>query len=172
MKPGIKRNAQGGFTLIELIVVIVILGILAATALPKFASLGGDARFASLNAARGALSATAAMAHGKFLANPTVAQNLNVMMEDQQISLTANGYPTAVQATAFAAGLAAADYQVFAAGTSGANQPTVAANQIAIVPAGLVGSANAANCYLTYTTSTTAPPTIVIPSTVTAATCN
>jgi MSHA pilin protein MshA len=172
MKPGIKRNAQGGFTLIELIVVIVILGILAATALPKFASLGGDARLASLNAARGALSATAAMAHGKFLANPTVAQNLNVMMEDQQISLTTNGYPTAVQATAFAAGLADADYRVFAAGTSGTNQPTVAANQIAIVPAGLIGSANAANCYLTYTTSTTAPPTIVIPSTVNAANCN
>jgi MSHA pilin protein MshA len=38
-------------------VVIVILGILAATALPKFANLGGDAR-ASLNAARGALSAS------------------------------------------------------------------------------------------------------------------
>jgi MSHA pilin protein MshA len=39
-----RKQAQGGFTLIELIVVIVILGILAATALPKFANLGGDAR--------------------------------------------------------------------------------------------------------------------------------
>ena len=56
MKVSIKNNAQGGFTLIELIVVIVILGILAATALPKFASMAGDARWASLNAARGALS--------------------------------------------------------------------------------------------------------------------
>lgn len=161
MKVSIKNNAQGGFTLIELIVVIVILGILAATALPKFASLGGDARLASLNAAKGALSATAAMAHGKWLANPSqVGTSLTV--EDVQMTILSNGYPSAIDSTALAAGLAATDYQVFAAGTSGTNQPTVPANSIAIVPISLVGTASAANCFVTYTATTTAPPTVTV----------
>ena len=156
MKVSIKNNAQGGFTLIELIVVIVILGILAATALPKFANLGGDARLASLNAAKGALNATAAMAHGKWLANPTAGTTLT--MEDVTVTMLSNGYPQADKNTALAAGLNASDYTVYTSTDSGTNVPVPAAGSINVVPASIVGTATATKCFVTYTASTTAPP--------------
>ena len=171
MKVSIKNNAQGGFTLIELIVVIVILGILAATALPKFASLGGDARVASLNAAKGSLAATSAMAHGKWLANTSSTPLSSFNAEGVTVSLTSNGYPTAAQTTADAAGLTNSDYQVYLPGSTGTNQPSPDGNSIAIVPKSLVGTTNATKCYLLYTVTTTTAPSISLPSTATPDNC-
>jgi MSHA pilin protein MshA len=56
---------QGGFTLIELVVVIVILGILAVTAAPRFLNLQDDARTASLQGLKGAIDGAAGITYGK-----------------------------------------------------------------------------------------------------------
>ena len=56
---------QNGFTLIELVVVIVILGILAVTAAPKFLNLQDDARASSLQGLKGAIDGAAGITYGK-----------------------------------------------------------------------------------------------------------
>lgn len=67
-------NKQQGFTLIELVVVIVILGILAVTAAPKFIDLTSDAKASVVEAVRGSINSAADLAHAKALVAGQLAE--------------------------------------------------------------------------------------------------
>ena len=63
-----SKYKQSGFTLVELVVVIVILGILAATAIPRFAGYTTESRIAALNGLAGALRSSVAIVQGRYIA--------------------------------------------------------------------------------------------------------
>lgn len=89
------KKQQGGFTLIELIMVIVILGILAAFALPRFADFSNQARVASMNGIAGSLRSASAISRAAFLAAGNSAAT-TVTLEGLQIDMV-NGYPAATE---------------------------------------------------------------------------
>jgi MSHA pilin protein MshA len=80
-----------GFTLIELVVVITILGILAAFAVPKFIALDSQARVATINGLAGTVKSAASLARGLSMATGNPA---SVTMEGATVNLS-NSYPDA-----------------------------------------------------------------------------
>lgn len=117
------RHKQQGFTMIELIMVIVILGILTAVALPKFYDMQADARISKMKSVSAALRSGMAIAHSAYLVkNTSTTATTSVTMEGTAVPLV-NGYPdvnttVASSGAAIAAGLAGnADYHMTATAT-------------------------------------------------------
>lgn len=65
------KQVQRGFTLIELVMVIVILGVLAAVAIPKFVDLKSDAQAAALQGVVGGINSASAVNYAARSANAT-----------------------------------------------------------------------------------------------------
>src|SRR5690554_2094779 len=93
----LRTKSQKGFTLIELVMVIVILGILSAFALPRFADFGGDAEAATRQGIVGAMRSASSITRAACLASDTCDQNIassSVTLDGTSVDVVF-GYPAA-----------------------------------------------------------------------------
>ncbi|MDC9529716.1 prepilin-type N-terminal cleavage/methylation domain-containing protein [Pseudoalteromonas sp. Angola-7] len=159
-------NKQAGFTLVELIIVIVILGILAVTAAPRFLNLQGDANASTLEGLQGSIRSGMNIVNGKSIIASTHKKDADSVSVDSGANVPiVYGYPAATEA-AFEAFL---DVEFAADDSADFNLVEVAADEKAIIfPNSYVQTDD---CRIEYTQAADAndgtPPVSVTPPTVT-----
>ncbi len=151
---------QAGFTLIELVIVIIILGILAATAVPKFINLQSDARASALDGVKGALEGAASIVYSKAAIDGLDKIDSTTLNSPNGDIAIVYGYPSTTSvALSTAANLDSTDWIIN--GSAGA-----LGSSATIYSKGTV-SGSTATCQVTYTLANTsdARPTITVDAT-------